>query len=144
MLFINNYWFFYCSYEPSVKRALLVVLRVAVGDEVEEQIQVFKAQFRLILRDLLSRVRGVVAELADEMHALLKRLVHDAAKLRRAHQRDQFVVPRRSELGVHGIHPLHGALHRAAAVQHARRRVDLINALRCRRALGERGKPGLF
>ena len=118
-------------------------MAVAVGDEVEEDVQVFQAQRGLLAGDPLPGVGGGVAGLADEVHAAQEVVVHDGAELVGVHQADQLVVPGHDKIAVHGVHPLDGRLHAAAAGKHAGRRVDLIDPLRRHRTLCEGGKIGI-
>ena len=128
------------SQQLGIKGPLLVVVPIAVGDEVQEQIEVFQAQNRLLAADLLPGMGGGVADLADEVHPAQEVCVHHVPEFVRAHERDQLVVPGQLEIAVHGIHPLDGSLHRPAAVEHAGRGVDMQNLLRRDRHLREGGK----
>ena len=113
-----------------VKLALGVVLAVAVGDEVQEHIEVLQAQRRLLRGDLLPRVGGGVARLPDVLQPPPQVLPHDVPEVLPVHQTHQPVVVGHDQSAVYRVHPLDGKLHCPAAVQHTGRRVDGIDLFR--------------
>ena len=113
-----------------VKLPLGVVLPVAVGDKVQEDIEVFQAQPGLLRGDLLPRVGGGVARLPDVLQPPPQVLPHDVPEVLGVHQAHQPVVVGHDQPAVHGVHPLDGKLHSPAAVQHTGRRVDGIDFFR--------------
>ena len=130
--------------QGGVKPALLIAVGIAIGHEVHEAEQVPEAELGLIPGDLLALVGGNIADAANKIHAPQDVVIHDVPEPVRVHQADQLVVPGHHKGAVHGIHPLHGDLHRPAAVQHAGRRVDGIDALRRHRHVREgfKGRGG--
>ena len=120
--------------------SLGVVLAVAIGHKIQKDIQVFQTQRRLLFGDFLAGVGGIVAHAADQVHPPPDVCAHDVPEVLGIHQTDQRVLIRHDQRLVHGVHPLHGKLHRPAAVQHAGGRVDGQNALGGDGNRGEGGK----
>ena len=104
---------------------LCVVLTIAIGHEVQEYIEVLQTQRRLLLGNLFTAVCGVIARAADQIHTPPDVRAHDVPKVFGIHETHQRVLIRHDQRLVHGIHPLHGKLHRPAAVQHTGRRIDM-------------------
>ena len=125
-----------------VKLPLGVVLPVAVGDKVQEDVEVLQAQPGLLRGDLLPRVRGGVARLPDVLQPPPQVLPHDAPEVLGVHQAHQPVIVGHDQPAIHGVHPLDGKLHGPAAVHHAGRRVDGIDFFRRDSYLHEGGELG--
>ena len=104
---------------------LCVVLTIAIGHEVQEYIEVFQTQRRLLLGNLFTAVCGVIAHATDQIHPPPDVRAHDVPEVLGVHQADQCILIRHDQRLVHGVHPLHGKLHRPAAVQHAGGGVDM-------------------
>ena len=102
-----------------------VVLTVAIGHKIQKDIQVLQTQRRLLLGDFLAVVGGVVAHTADQVHPPPNVRAHDVPEVFGIHEAHQRVLIRHDQRLVHRIHPLHGRLHRPAAVQHAGGGVDM-------------------
>ena len=116
--------------QSRVKLPLGVVLSVAVGDKVQEDVEVLQAQPGLLRGDLLPRVGGGVARLPDVLQPPPQVLPHNVAKVLGVYQAHQPVVVGHDQPAVHGVHPLDGKLHSPAAVQHTSRRVDGVDLFR--------------
>ena len=104
---------------------LCVVLTIAIGHEVQEYIEVFQTQRRLLLGNLFTAVCGVIAHAADQIHPPPDVRANDIPEVLGVHQADQCILIGHDQRLVHGVHPLHRKLHRPAAVQDAGRRVDM-------------------
>ena len=103
----------------------MILLGVAVGDEVHEVKQILYAQLSLLNGDPLTGVGAAVADLTDEVHAAQDVVARDIAELLGRHQhRERFVI-RELEILVDRIHPLDRELHRPAAVERAGVGVDM-------------------
>ena len=111
--------------QGTVKMSLCVVLTIAIGHEVQEYIEVFQTQRRLLFGDFLAGVGGVVAHAADQIHPPPDVRAHDVPEVLGIHEAHQRILIRHNQRLVHGIHPLHGKLHRPAAVQHTGGGVDM-------------------
>ncbi len=123
-----------------VKLPFGVVLPIAVGDKVQEDVEVLQAQPGLLRGDLLPCVGGGIARLPDVLQPPPQVLPHDIPEVLRVHQAHQPVVVRHDQSAVHGVHPLDGKFHRPAAVQHTGRRVNGIDFFRGHSYFRERGK----
>ena len=130
--------------QRGVKGPFLIVAAVAISDEIEEDIEIFQAQRGLFLRDLPADVGGGVPRQADIIQPPQQIVVHDISEILGIHQADQLILIRRIQRVIHRIHPFHGALHRPAAVHHAGRRVDPIDALRRHGSLRKGGEVLFF
>ena len=104
---------------------LCVVLTIAIGHEVQEYIEVFQTQRRLLLGNLFTGVGGVVSHAADQIHPPPDVRAHDVPEVFGIHEAHQRVLIRHDQRLVHRVHPLHRKLHRPAAVQHTGRRIDM-------------------
>ena len=102
-----------------------VVLAVAIGHKIQKDIQVLQTQRRLLLGDFLAVVGGIVSHAADQIHPPPDVRAHDDPEVFGIHEAHQRVLIRHDQRLVHGIHPLHGKLHRPAAVQHTGGRVNM-------------------
>ena len=111
--------------QGTVKMPLCVVLTVAIGHEVQEYIEVLQTQRRLLLGDFLAGVGGVVSHAADQIHPPPDVCAHDVPEVFGIHETHQRILIGHNQRLVHGIHPLHGKLHRPAAVQDAGGGVDM-------------------
>ena len=108
-----------------------------------EHEQVFQAQLRLLPADLPAAVGGVVANFADEVHPPPDVRAHNVPEVLGVHEADQRVLPGLVQGLVYGVHPLHGELHRPAAVEHAGVQIHMQQLLRRRRHLPEGGEIGV-
>ena len=124
--------------QGTVKMPLCVALTIAIGHKIQKDIEVFQTQRRLLLGDFLAVVGGIVSHAADQIHPPPDVCAHNVSEVLGIHQTDQRVLIRHDQRLVHGIHPLHGKLHRPAAVQDAGRRVDMQNPL-CGNSNGGKG-----
>ena len=104
---------------------LCVVLTIAIGHEVQEYIEVFQTQRRLLLGNLFTAVCGVIARAANKIHTPPEVSANDIPEVFGIHEAHQRVLIRHDQRLVHRVHPLHGKLHRPAAVQHTGRRIDM-------------------
>ena len=104
---------------------LCVALTIAIGHKIQKDIEVFQTQRRLLLGDFLAVVGGIVSHAADQIHPPPDVCAHNVPEVLGIHEAHQRVLIRHNQRLVHGIHPLHGKLHRPAAVQDAGRRVDM-------------------
>ena len=111
--------------QGTVKMPLCVVLTIAIGHEVQEYIEVFQTQRRLLLGNLFTAVCGVIARAANKIHTPPEVSANDIPEVLGVHQADQCILIGHDQRLVHRIHPLHGKLHRPAAVQHAGGGVDM-------------------
>ena len=111
--------------KAAVKMPLGVVFGVAIGHKVQKDKEVFQAQRRLLLGDLLPRVGGVVADAANEVHPPPDVRAYNVPEVLGVHQAHKGILIGHDKLTVHGIHPFYGKLHSAAAVQHAGGGVDM-------------------
>ena len=111
--------------QGTVKVPLCVVLTIAIGHEVQEYIEVFQTQRRLLLGDFPAGMGGMVAKLPDEFHSAPDILTNDVLKVLAVHQRNEPVVVGQTQRIVNRVHPLDRKLHRPPAVQHAGRRVNM-------------------
>ena len=111
--------------QGTVKMPLCVVLTIAIGHEVQEYIEVFQTQRRLLLGDFLAGVGGIVSHAADQIHPPPEVSANDIPEVFGIHEAHQRVLIRHDQRLVHGIHPLHGKLHRPAAVQHTGGGIDM-------------------
>ena len=111
--------------QGTVKMPLCVVLTITIGHEVQEYIEVFQTQRRLLLGDFLAGVGGVVSHAADQIHPPPDVRAHDVPEVPGIHEAHQRILIRHDQPLVHRVHPLHGKLHRPPAVQHAGGRVDM-------------------
>ena len=126
--------------QSRVKLPLYVVRAIAVGDKVQEDIEVFQAQPGLFGGDFLPRVGGGVARLPDVLQPPPQVLPHDVPEVLGVHQAHQPVVVGHDQPAVYGVHPLDGKLQAAAAVHRAGRRVDGIDFFRRHGYLSKGGK----
>ena len=117
--------FAFLRQQRRVKMPFGVVLTVAIGHKIQKGIQVFQTQRRLLFGDFLAGVGGIVAHATDQVHPPPDVCAHNVPEVLGVHQTDQRVLIRHDQRFVHGIHPLHGELHRPAAVQHAGGGVDM-------------------
>jgi len=104
--------------QAAVKMSLGVVLTIAVRHKVQKDIEIFQTQHRLLLGDFPAGVGGVVAHTADQIHPPPDVRAHDVPEVLGIHEAHQRVLIRHDQPLVHRVHPLHGKLHRPAAVQH--------------------------
>ena len=102
-----------------------VVFGVAIGHKVQKDKEVFQAQRRLLLGDLLPRVGGVVADAANEVHPPPDVRAYNVPEVLGVHQAHKGILIGHDQSLVHGVHPFHSELHRPAAVQDAGSRVDM-------------------
>ena len=103
----------------------MIILSVAVGDEIHEVKQILYTQLSLLNSDLLTGVGGSVADLADEVHTAQDIVPRDIAELLGGHQHRECFVIRHFQVLVDRIHPLDRELHRPAAVERAGVGVDM-------------------
>ena len=106
------------------KFAGLVGIGVAIGDKVQENIEVLQAQHGLLVGDIAAVVGGLIAQQADELHALPHVRAHHIAEVLVVHQGGEAVIVGQHKGAVHGVHPFDGEFHCAAAVDDRSRRVD--------------------
>ena len=111
--------------QGTVKMPLCVVLTIAIGHEVQEYIEVFQTQRRLLLGNLFTAVCGVIARAANKIHTPPEVSANDIPEVLGVHQADQCILIGHDQRLVHRVHPLHRKLHRPAAVQHTGRRIDM-------------------
>ena len=111
--------------KAAVKMSLGIIFGVAIGHEVQEYIEVFQTQRRLLLGDFLAVVGGIVSHAADQIHPPPDVRAYNVPEVLGIHETHQRILIRHNQRLVHGIHPLHGKLHRPAAVQHTGRRIDM-------------------
>ena len=124
--------------QGTVKMPLCVVLTIAIGHEVQEYIEVFQTQRRLLLGNLFTAVCGVIARAANKIHTPPEVSANDIPEVLGVHQADQCILIGHDQCLVHRVHPLHRKLHRPAAVQHAGGGVDMQNFF-CRYCYGGKG-----
>ena len=113
-----------------IKLMLLIILRIAISHEIKEIKQIFDAEFRLIAGDFFTRMSGGVAEDANELHPLIDIPTDDIPKILVLHQAHQPIIIRHNKGTIHGIHPFDGKLHRPAAIDNRRSRIDMQYFLR--------------
>ena len=111
--------------QTAVKMSLGVVFAIAVRHKIQKDIQVFQTQHRLLLGDFLAGMGGIIAHAADQIHPPPDVRAHNVPEVLGIHEAHQRVLIRHDQSLVHGIHPLHGKLHRPAAVQNAGGGVDM-------------------
>ena len=117
--------FAFLRQQRMVEMSFGVVLTIAVRHKVQKDIEIFQTQRRLLFGDFLAGVGGVVAHTADQVHPPPNVRANDVPEVFGIHEAHQRVLIRHDQRLVHGIHPLHGKLHRPAAVQHAGGGVDM-------------------
>ena len=132
--------FAFLRQQRMVEMSFGVVLAVAVRHKIQKNIEIFQTQRRLLFGDFLAGVGGVVAHATDQIHPPPDVRAHDVPEVLGIHEAHQRVLIRHDQRLVHGIHPLHGKLHRPAAVQHTGGGVDGQNALSGDGNRGEGGK----
>ena len=105
------------GYPCRVKLRFLIGFRIAVGHEVQKNVQIFQAEHGHCFRDLSGIMGSGVALLADKVHPLPKVVTNDCTEFLPGHQALEIVLIGHFQLLVHGVHPLHGKLHGPPAVE---------------------------
>ena len=105
------------GYPCRVKLRFLIGFRIAVGHEVQKNVQIFQAEHGHCFRDLSGIMGSGVALFTDKVHPLPKVASHDLAEFLPGHQALEIVLIGHFQLLVHGVHPLHGKLHSPPTVE---------------------------
>ena len=134
---------FPCGNLRRIKLRLGVAVGVAVGHEIQKNVQIFQAHHCGGFGDLPVVVGGGVALFADQIHAPPDVGADDGAELLPVHEALEVVLIGHVQLGVHRVHPLHRKLHSPPAVQNTRRRVDVQDLLRRNGHLGKGSERGV-
>ena len=106
-----------------IKFGFLIGFRIAVGHEVQKDVQIFQAEHGHCFRDLSGIMGSGVALLADKVHPLPKVVTNNLAEFLPGHEALEIVLIGHFQFLVHGVHPLHGKLHGPPAVDNTGRRI---------------------
>ena len=105
--------------------SLGIIFGIAIGYKVQKDIEVFQTQRRLLLGDLLPRVGSGVADATNEVYPPPDVRTYDVPEVLGVHQTHKGILIGHDQTLIDGVHPFYGKLHRPAAVQDTRRRVDM-------------------
>ena len=72
-----------------------------------------------------TKIGDSIAHTANKIHSPPDIRTHNITEILSIHKAYQRILIRHDQCFIHGIHPLHGELHRPAAVQHTGRGVDM-------------------
>ena len=107
----------------TIKNPFFVLISITAGNKIEENEKVFKAKLRLFPFNGLRIMGRLITCLAYENHPLQYVLIYYITKVLSPHENRQSILIGLLQTCIHGVHPLHGELHSAAAVKHTGRRV---------------------
>ena len=127
--------------QSGIEDRFRVLVGVAVGYEIQKNMEVLQTQQCHGFGVIGSIVGGVVALLANKVHPLPEVGADDGTEFLPVHEALEVVLERHVQLLVHGVHPLHSKLHGTAAVEDTSRRIKMENLLRRHRRI-RKGRKG--
>ena len=93
--------------------------------KIKENEKVFKAEHRFFEGDFSSAVGGGISDFADDIEPFPKVIADYIVEIAFVYKAAEVFVKGSGKVGIDGIHPFNGKLHRPATIHYCSRRVNV-------------------